>query len=63
MAKGGTSVDPVDVNSEPEDTRFFDISDQYIQAAPLAVRMQIEKPNGAVVEDLTEEQISQLHQT
>ena len=43
MAEGGTSVDPVDVNSEPEDTRFFDISDQYIQAAPLAVRMQIEK--------------------
>ena len=57
MAEGGTSVDPVAENSEPEDTRFFDISDQYIQAAPLAVRMQIEKLNGEVVEDLTEEQI------
>ena len=57
MAEGGTSVDPVAENSEPEDTRFFDISNQYIQAAPLAVRLQIERLNKEVVGDLTEEQI------
>ena len=65
MAEGGTSVDPVVEGGGRDDPEFYDISDQYVQAAPLAIRLRLEKLNGESVEGLTEEQLLSFinHQT
>ena len=45
MAEGGTSVDPVVKGGDREEIQFHDLPDQY-EAAPLAMRLNIQKVTG-----------------
>ena len=56
MAEGGTSVDPVVKGGDREEIQFHDLPDQY-EAAPLAMRLNIQKVTGGEVEWLTESQL------